>query len=387
MFEPTDFYRWRCVRTVIDVAEHVPRRWLARRPMVLDETSVGLLLLWSWLRFESDFLTRCLESLGVDLTAFTHEVDKLLNDCNLPKEYLQTAEWSLEKRPKLSQLRSFTACWLERALTEAEQLHQNYTGMEHLLLAFLRDAESPIASLFFRYGIDRPRLENAVLEAIKRKHAEEPTAAQAGYSLAEVVPEDTGSMSDIWPAWLPPAVGMPKRFTMATMMLWVTLFAIAFSVLSMIDGYLGHYGHYAHPEYYVIVAVLMFAVGIGQMWLFGGRHPRAASVCTGAVTLPIVCIFVDLTMGFTSSDSRPVGFQGHLLNCFLSIFLGIPLGAFFGYLLGGLTAGIVLMLENLEKRRAHKQASKPDDADNIAGETIVNSQSSNALGKTSRLNS
>jgi hypothetical protein len=337
MFERIDFYRRRCVRTVIDVVEQVPGRWFARQPMVLDETSVGLLLLWSWLRFESDFLTRCLEDLRIDLESLTRRVDAAMKERALLKDNPLAAQWSPGNWQAMSDLREWTSSWLDRATDEARFLNQCYLGVEHLLLAFLRDENCPLALLFSQAGVDHSRLKRAILEAVERRQSGEDEPA-------DVEAFDVQAASEAQSRSGRPAVGMPKRFSMAIMMSWVTLFAMVFSLLKWLD---------TPPEIFGIVAVMMFLVGIGQMWLFGGRYPRAASIWTGSVALSAEVFILNIATGYFSPPD-----SGILLRMGMSVFwiiLCFPLGAFLGYLLGGLTAGIVLLLEYLEKRKAEKE--------------------------------
>ena len=103
----------------------------------------------------------------------------------------------------------------------------------HLLLAFLRPEESPLAMLLSECGIDRRRLTESVLEALRRGRpgSREPA-----------------------PAIL--AVGMSKRFSIAIMMAWLTLFAMAFSLLKCVQ---------APPQLFGIMTVLMLGIGLGQM--------------------------------------------------------------------------------------------------------------------------
>jgi hypothetical protein len=365
MFERIDFYQRRCVRTVIDVVEQVTGRWMARGPMPLDESSVSLLLLWSWLRFESDFLTRCLEDLGVDLGALVLQVDLMLKERTIPKGNQLAAQWAPGNAFASQALRELTTSWLNRAADEAHWLHQGYVGMEHLLLAFLRDKGSPAAWLFSQSGIDHQRLSSAVVEAIARRKSntdesadviilDEPSPSnQRPIGLAAVI---SNLFSDT-PSWTwtkgylgTPAAGMPKRFSMAILMSWVTLFAVVFSLLKWLD---------TPPVYFGILTVLMFCVGIGQMWLFGGKNPRAASIFTGAVALSVEVFILNVATGFLCSPNT--GLLERIIISVIFIILCIPLGAFFGYLAGGLTAGIVLGLDYLEKRKADKKIAEENE--------------------------
>ena len=130
-----------------------------------------------------------------------------------------------------------------------------------------------------------------------------------------------------------PAVGMPRKFSMAVLMMMVTLFAVMFSILRWLD---------ASPVYYGIFGVLVFGVTLGQMILFGGKYPRAASIWSGAVLLPLeigaISLFANLINVYQNVFERLV------LTLFFMLFT-VPVGALFGYLAGGLTAGVVLLLE------------------------------------------
>jgi hypothetical protein len=345
MFERIDLYQWRCVRTVIDVVEQMPRRWIARGPMVLDDASVGLLLLWSWLRFENDFLTRCLENMGVDLAALTRQVDAQLKDRVIPNDLALAAQWAPGSPAASHVMQDLTAAWLERAADEALWLNQGYVGMEHFLLAFLHDNNSPFTSLFFPFGIDHQRLNSAILDAIARQRARKNQPIDA-------LVLDPSSPA-VWQAISRrPAVGLPKRFSMAILMSWVTLFAVVFSVLQWIG---------ASPEVFGVIGVLMFLVGIGQMWLFGGTNPRAASIVTGAVMLPIEVLVLNAATAFLFFRP-PSNMLERIIGSIPFALLSIPIGAFFGYLAGGLTAGIVLGLNHLEKRKAEREKAEPQDA-------------------------
>ncbi len=344
MFERIDFHQWRCVRTVIDVIEQMPGRWIARGPIVLDDTSVGLLLLWSWLRFESDFLTRCLEELGVDLADLTRQVDGMLKARTIPNDVALAAHWSPGSQPFSNTMRELTAAWMSRATDEARRLRQGYLGMEHFLLAFLRNETSPLAALFFQSGISHRRLKDAILEAIRRRQASKDEPADA----TVLDPPSTAAWQVVSSR---PAVGLPKRFSMAILMSWVTLFAVVFSGLRWTG---------APPEVFGVIGILMFLVGIGQMWLFGGTNPCAASIVTGAVVLPVVTFAFNVATGFLFYHPPSNGSE-RIFGSILYAFLAVPVGAFFGYLSGGLTAGIVLGLNYVEKRKADKENAEPRD--------------------------
>ena len=79
MLSRESLYARRCVRALVDVIEQVPSRAAVRLPMMLVPASVGMLLLWTILRWERTFLLVCLEELGVDMWGLTRQLDELIN--------------------------------------------------------------------------------------------------------------------------------------------------------------------------------------------------------------------------------------------------------------------------------------------------------------------
>jgi hypothetical protein len=322
MIEREGLYRRRCVRKLIEVVESVPGQWRAESPTVLDETTAGFLLVASWLRCERDFLFQCFEEMGVEIADLSRRIDGLLGERKVREDDRQGQTLSpSDCPPALSEL---TAKWLDRAAEEASLLRQDYLGVEHLLLAFLRSDETPLARPFVECGIDHRRLMESVLNALRRGRPSGGETAPAASSAGGVQP-----------------VGMPKRFSIAIMMAWMTLFAMAFSVLKWIS---------APPQVFGAVMILMLCIGIAQMWLFGGKKPRLASILAGVVVLTVEVVVLNFATDCFCPPRSSI-----LLRCLYSIILIVPcasLGAFLGYLLGGLTAGIVLTLNYLENRKA-----------------------------------
>jgi ATP-dependent Clp protease ATP-binding subunit ClpA len=179
MFDRAELYQWRCVRTVIDVVDQMSGRWFARGPMVLDETSVGLLLLWSWLRFESDFLTRCLDELGVNIEELTQQVDAMLCERKVTDEAALAGRLSPRDPAAARTMHDLTAAWLGRAADEAGIMYQGYVGIEHFLLAFLHTPTSPIASLFSQFRLDYERFKNAIEDTIRGRQIAKEAAVDA----------------------------------------------------------------------------------------------------------------------------------------------------------------------------------------------------------------
>jgi hypothetical protein len=327
-----------CVRTLIEIVEQLPARWATRSPMPLDESTVGMLLLWTLIRWELRFPLTVLEEMGVDIWAFTQDIDELLEQEIIQKSGQNNSEASTgpdASNPPLL-LRELTILWLDRAEDEARSMDNAYLGIEHLLLAMAAGIDSPLVQLFARYGIDHERLKNTVLQAVASKT---PQLLDTAID-AMVVP--LPSKDKYWAHYAVPwgaswdkmpAVGIPRKFSMAVLMMMVTLFAVLFSTLRMIG---------ASPICYGLFGVLVFGVSMGQTILFGGKYPRAASIWTGAVLLPVEIGVINLLFHYINYYQN---IFERILITFLFMMFAVPIGALFGYLAGGLSAGVVLVLE------------------------------------------
>ena len=348
MFDRQELYARRCVRTLVEIVEQAPARWATRAPIVLDESSAGTLLLWTFVRWERRFPLTLLEEMGVDLWALTRDVDGLLEGKRIQASQQHNADKTDARSAAdpATLLRDLTNFWLRRAEDEARRFGHGFLGAEHLLLALAASGDPALSSLFAKYGIDYERLKAAVLQALAGRTA--PSADTAVDALlVPGPPQEKGMILNAVPwgaAWdRNPAVGVSRKFSMAVLMMMVTLFAVLFSTLRWLD---------AHPVFYIVFGVLIFGVAMGQMFLFGGKYPRAASVWSGAMLLPLEIGVISLLL------HGPVSIEGFFLTVFYMIF-AVPLGALCGYLAGGLAAGVVLLLE-LKKE---EQPPPADDTD------------------------
>ena len=92
--------------------------------MVLDESLVGMLLLWTFIRWERRFPLTAMEEMGVDIWAFTRDVDQLLENEKIQKSGENSpapAKGQNDPNP-LVLLRELTNRWLQRAEDEARSL-------------------------------------------------------------------------------------------------------------------------------------------------------------------------------------------------------------------------------------------------------------------------
>jgi hypothetical protein len=304
----------------------------------LNEASTAALLLWTILRWEPNFLLRCLEDLGVDMWALTCEVDRLLRNCDSHADptaghRLRPDPWSFAYRQEIDK---HVLPWLDRAEWEARLLGHGYLGLEHLLLAILARAQQSTASLLSRFGVHYDRLKEALLEVLVTEPA--VTIVQA----EEVSRQPSVPWGAAWDT--KEAVGVPRRFGMAVMLLLVALFAVVFAVMQLLN---------APVAVFVMVAALFAGVGLGQVVLFEGRYPRAASVWTGAFLFPLEVL---IALIYAQVAYREFGRGGEaIVGIGVSVLFSIPLGAGFGYLCGGVTAGVVLLLERYVKWRQKRQ--------------------------------
>jgi MFS family permease len=171
-----------------------------------------------------------------------------------------------------------------------------------------------------------------------------PPASMTLPAPPQTLPEAEPPRSDRpWDArWDTPAAGVPRRFGMGILMLLMTLSAVLFSVLRTVG---------AGVEVFVVISTMFAAVALGQIVLFGGRYPRAASIWVGACFFPLqaiaLCLWMLFETGYRSSQSPA---QLFLLFGML-LLISIPIGAAFGYLSGGLVGGVFLILDSLAKRQ------------------------------------
>ncbi len=323
-----------CVKGLIQVLAQVPSRLAARSPLGLTDSSVAALVLWTLLRWERTFLLVALEDMWVDMWGLTRDVDVLLEE-----EKARAAPSQSEATPsaastgRQADLDRHLEALLDRATREAEALGHDYLGTEHLLLAIIAGADSHLSSVLLRHDITHERLKHAVVELLRQATV-----------VAEIAGSPRPTAGPRGARWDSPAVGVPRRFGMAVLMLLMTMYAVLFATMTLLD---------ANPPIFIVVAILFTGVGLGQMLLFEGKYPRAASVWVGGCLFPLEILGALLIVVFFVPAVR-----GDVVPWLLILLILSPaLGAGFGYLAGGLTAGVFLLIERYREYRGNRQGT------------------------------
>ena len=328
------------------MVEQIPTRAAVRAPMALDDASLGAVALWTILRWERTFLLIGLEDLGIDVWRLTCEVDTLLNEYRAKATRSDGDNRERDAVPAV--VEGLVNRLLDRAEREAQLMDHDYLGTEHLLLAILDDAEGPLASILSRYGVTSLRVKAKVEEMLENKVSSKVVVAEA---------VDARPKGPRYASWDTEAVGVPRRFGMSVMFLMMTMYAVLFAAMQALKF---------PPVVFSVIALMVTGVGFGQMVLFGGRYPRAASIWSGACLFPVVMNGALLWGGVFSGRSV-------FTSAALMVSATIPwvlVGAVFGYLAGGLTAGVFLLIEMYWARReaagSQEEENKTQDEKPVA---------------------
>ena len=141
-----------------------------------------------------------------------------------------------------------------------------------------------------------------------------------------------------------PQVGVPRRFSIGTLMILVTAFAVLFSLMKTLD---------VHPAIFVWVSVFVAGVAACQVLLFQGKNPRKASFVGGYIVGGVIGVGTAVVAGFVEQSAGT--FVEALVFWFLFVAL---LGGPFGYLAGCVVAGIFLAWKD--------QDPEPTDGDSTS---------------------
>lgn len=318
----------RCVPDLIRIVDQMGQRAAARAPLRLDMPVMAMLLFWTMLRDERTWLLLSLEEMGVDMWRLTCDVDSLISQEKTHGEAAGEVAVGLPPERARTAVDPFVTAWLDRAEQEAQLLGHRYLGVEHLLLAIVAEADPRLSAVLACHGMEYSKLHETITAALSRLPP-------------PPVPDVLDTYKPWGTGWDKPAVGVPRRYSLAMILGMTAVYALIFAVMRMLD---------AHVAVFIFVTVFFTAVSLGQPLLFGGRYPRAASMLIGAVLLPLEFMTTIILIGIAQGGSRPP------LAAFLCTSLaGIPLGALFGYLLGCIGAGLFCVMDWYKRKRQRSQ--------------------------------
>jgi len=201
------------------------------------------------------------------------------------------------------------------------------------------------------------RLERAELEAVDLRPADWVVPYEAS-------PEERAQLRRRFPTspahttpfepWSPPPppelAQVPRRFGVGALMLLSVTFALLFGTMRSLD---------VPPVWFIGVGVLLTAVVLGQIVLFGGTRPRDASMLAGAVVLPVeVAAYMIFSAYFAGGESpRAAVFVFQFIAVAMIL---CPLGAVAGYVAGVVAAGGFLVVDGV-KDWIHGESAAADD--------------------------
>jgi hypothetical protein len=149
------------------------------------------------------------------------------------------------------------------------------------------------------------------------------------------------------PASLPLPVGVPRRFSIGTMMILVTAFGVLFGAMKTIG---------VPPLVFGAIALFIGGVAACQAILFKGKMPRLASFVGGIAMFFLIGVTITVMECFT-----PHGFDNvfALLGAVIGIGFGaILLGGPLGYVVGCFVASIFLVRKEPEDAEPAAEAGR-----------------------------
>jgi hypothetical protein len=122
----------------------------------------------------------------------------------------------------------------------------------------------------------------------------------------------------------PKPIGMPRQFSIGTLLVLITFFGILCAILKMIG---------IPPAGYFIIAIYFAVIVAAQTLLFKNNHPRMASIIAGGVLGCLLSV-----LDFIVEGMKP-------WQIFEILFFGPFFGCIYGYLTGCMIASIFLVWE------------------------------------------
>lgn len=164
--------------------------------------------------------------------------------------------------------------------------------------------------------------------------------------------------------------GAPRVFDLFTLLAITLAFALLFALLGMLAPAVDA----TATDLVVMVGGFIVLIAIAQMWLFGSKNPRRASLFLGPIAFPIACFsflrnsllpMMASTIQATSFLSRIDAYAFEdpsvLFTLTAGLVLGLPFGPLAGYLAGAVIAGVFLLADRI--RTTFKQTGLPTPRD------------------------
>ena len=138
-------------------------------------------------------------------------------------------------------------------------------------------------------------------------------------------------------------VGIPRRFSVGVMMLFVIMYAVLFATLTSLG---------VPPAWFLFITVFITGVGVSQAVLFGGRRPRDASLLAGIYMWMLITLAAVPWLSWEGTSGSDVA-EIVAFSMLGSIVAGPPCG----YCAGALVAGIFLFIrQDCEEMAADAEA-------------------------------
>lgn len=128
------------------------------------------------------------------------------------------------------------------------------------------------------------------------------------------------------------AARVPRRFGVGVLLLFVLLYALLFSFLSVLG---------APPLVFLFLALYVTSIGLGQMLLFGGGKPREASIWVG---VPVFLLAHVVGCVAAMAGDLPLG---GLLGMVCVLVMGLALAVPISYVTGAAMAGVFLLMDRV----------------------------------------
>ena len=147
-------------------------------------------------------------------------------------------------------------------------------------------------------------------------------------------------------------VGVPRRLSVGALFVLLTFYSVLFRFLVTLG---------TDANWTGIICLAFAAVTVGQMLLFRGVRPRAASIVAGALTCPalLVGVVIDESLTQFTGWSPVANGLGDPLRFTAAMLTLSMVGMFLGYVFGGTIAGVFFVVRRIRTRSATRSEEGP----------------------------